>query len=146
LKDSPLSYKFDENYPSSEKPIEQCLARDGSDTVECRCAPKSANPSRGEGCQPDFGSEGSGDGWCFLEHVLDHENPSYLCFSDATWSPSHGRFYSNEACSQSKLNIPDPPILLEEPEIPQPPPTFSDAGPPAPPPPGTKLVFPPGSK
>ena len=37
-------------------------------------------------------------GWCFLENIVDPQNPTNDCYEDVAWSEVDGRFWSNIAC------------------------------------------------
>ena len=39
--------------------------------------------------------------WCFLENVFDPLKPQSRCYKDAYWSSKDGRFWSDEAYSES---------------------------------------------
>ena len=64
----------------------------------CRCAVSGVDESLlGNNCTLRD-SRPNTNGWCFLENVQHPEEPACSCFKDATWSTTHGRFFSNLAC------------------------------------------------
>ena len=92
------------------------MFQDGNDKVEsvpvcdteeakkagvCRCATTNIDLSlKGNNCSLPEPSHGRG--WCFLENVEHPEEPACNCYADATWSQTHSRFFSNDACDEDK--------------------------------------------
>jgi len=94
---------------SSQKPAPFCDDSRSTADVKCRCTKEATlrgvdgNPHGG--CVPPRDDVGISDlefGWCFLENIVDPENPTTDCYDDVQWSEVDGRFWSNVACFEEK--------------------------------------------
>jgi len=86
------------NDPFRTKPKTHCrcdngeIRRDLSGNIKGGCSGQ-GNPGTFNVDDPD-----TQYGYCFLDNIQDPSNPSRNCFSDVSYSPADGRFYSFQAC------------------------------------------------
>jgi len=111
LQDQNAFAKLNEDFNERQEVAPRCpQVRTPADLPEfCRCAKgpidRDLSGNLKGGCIKPFG--GSFDnseeiGYCFLENVQDPSEPSSNCFSDTTYSPADGRFYSSLACENEQ--------------------------------------------
>ena len=83
---------------TSQKPAPLCPRSREAAQKSCRCTTEATligldgNPKGG--CIPprdDVGIQDLEFGWCFLENILDPQNPTKGCYEDVQWSEVDGR-------------------------------------------------------
>ena len=83
---------------TSQKPAPLCPRSREAEQKSCRCTREATligldgNPKGG--CVPprdDVGIQDLEFGWCFLENIIDPNNPTQGCYEDVQWSEVDGR-------------------------------------------------------